>query len=139
MRQILLTFVAAAALHSVGAFTVSRMPNHIIRSKKTGLHMSDYESQILAAQPTIEEWLDVADPGLKKATLAMFRSVKEIAYKIRTASCDKMSCFNDFGKRRRNFRLVFLVVHAIVIYFSDHNLICAGARAVHILITSFFR
>jgi hypothetical protein len=61
--------------------------------------MSEYQSQVLAAQPTIEEWLDVAEPGLKKATLAMFRSVKEIAYKIRTASCDKMSCFNDFGKR----------------------------------------
>ena len=60
--------------------------------------MCDYQTQVLAAQPTIEEWLDVADPGLKKATLAMFRSVKEIAYKIRTASCDKMSCFNDFGK-----------------------------------------
>jgi hypothetical protein len=70
------------------------------RSQKTALSMCDYQTQVLAAQPTIEEWLDVADPGLKKATLAMFRSVKEIAYKIRTASCDKMSCFNDFGKRK---------------------------------------
>jgi len=52
----------------------------------------------LAAQPTVEEWLDVCDPGLKKATMAMFRACKEIAYKIRTASCDKMACFNDFGK-----------------------------------------
>ena len=48
--------------------------------------MSDYASQVLAAQPTIEEWLDVAEPGLKKAVLAMFRSVKEISYKIRTTS-----------------------------------------------------
>lgn len=68
------------------------------RLQKSTLSMCDYQTQVLAAQPTIEEWLDVADPGLKKATLAMFRSVKEIAYKIRTASCDKMSCFNDFGK-----------------------------------------
>ena len=67
------------------------------RLQTTNLQMSDYQSQVLAAQPTIEEWLDVAEPGLKKATLAMFRSVKEIAYKIRTASCDKMSCFNDYG------------------------------------------
>jgi sedoheptulose-bisphosphatase len=52
---------------------------------------------VLAATPTIEEWLDVAEPGLKKATLGMFRACKEIAYKIRTASCDKMACFNDFG------------------------------------------
>jgi len=51
----------------------------------------------LAAQPTAEEWLDVCEPGLKKATLAMFRACKEIAYKIRTASCDKTQCFNEFG------------------------------------------
>lgn len=57
------------------------------------------QSQVLAAQPTAEEWLDVVDPGLKKATLAMFRACKEIAYKIRTASCDKMACFNEFGKK----------------------------------------
>lgn len=57
--------------------------------------MSD--SLVLGAMPTIEEWLDVADPKLKKATIGMFRACKEIAYKVRTASCDKMSCFNDFG------------------------------------------
>jgi sedoheptulose-bisphosphatase len=51
----------------------------------------------LGAIPTIEEWLEVCEPGLKKATLAMFRACKEIAYKIRTASCDKMACFNEFG------------------------------------------
>ena len=99
MREIFSSLLVMAALLSVAAFSVSRMPSHIVRSKKMGLHMADYESQVLAAQPTIEEWLDVADPGLRRATLAMFRSVKEIAYKIRTASCDKMSCFNDFGNR----------------------------------------
>lgn len=51
----------------------------------------------LSAQPTAEEWLSVCEPGLKKATMAMFRACKEIAYKIRTASCDKMACFNEFG------------------------------------------
>eukprot|EP00595_Chromulina_sp_UTEXLB2642_P003435 CAMPEP_0196761382 /NCGR_PEP_ID=MMETSP1095-20130614/599_1 /TAXON_ID=96789 ORGANISM="Chromulina nebulosa, Strain UTEXLB2642" /NCGR_SAMPLE_ID=MMETSP1095 /ASSEMBLY_ACC=CAM_ASM_000446 /LENGTH=315 /DNA_ID=CAMNT_0042110851 /DNA_START=206 /DNA_END=1153 /DNA_ORIENTATION=- len=56
--------------------------------------MSD---QVLAATPTIEEWLGVVDPELKKSIMAMFRAVKEIAYKIRTASCDKMACFNEFG------------------------------------------
>lgn len=54
-------------------------------------------SQVQAAQPTIEEWLDIAEPKLKKATLAMFNACKEIAYKVRTASCDKMACFNEFG------------------------------------------
>lgn len=29
--------------------------------------------------------------------MALFNSCKEIAYKIRTASCDKMACFNEFG------------------------------------------
>ena len=47
--------------------------------------------------PTADEWLLICEPGLRKATMAMFRSVKEIAYKIRTASCDKMACFNEFG------------------------------------------
>lgn len=29
--------------------------------------------------------------------LGLFAACKEIAYKIRTASCDKMACFNEFG------------------------------------------
>jgi len=57
----------------------------------------DVESLNLAANPTIEDWLEMVDPGLRKATLGMFRACKEIAYKIRTASCDKMACFNEFG------------------------------------------
>jgi len=57
-------------------------------------------SQVIGAQPTAEEWLSVCEPGLKRATLAMFRAVKEIAYKIRTASCDKMQCFNEFGEEQ---------------------------------------
>ena len=61
----------------------------------SALRMSD--SQVLSAQPTIEEWLAVAEPGLKKTVMGMFRACKEIAYKIRTASCDKMACFNEFG------------------------------------------
>ena len=36
----------------------------------------------LAALPTVEEWLDVCDPQLKKVTTAMFRAVKEISYKV---------------------------------------------------------
>ena len=60
--------------------------NRAPRIQCSSLQMSDYASQVLAAQPTIEEWLDVAEPGLKKAVLAMFRSVKEISYKIRSSS-----------------------------------------------------
>lgn len=54
-------------------------------------------SQVIAAQPTVEDWLAVCEPGLQKAIKAMFSACKEIAYKIRTASCDKMACFNEFG------------------------------------------
>eukprot|EP00599_Poterioochromonas_sp_BG-1_P005057 CAMPEP_0173147844 /NCGR_PEP_ID=MMETSP1105-20130129/9368_1 /TAXON_ID=2985 /ORGANISM="Ochromonas sp., Strain BG-1" /LENGTH=361 /DNA_ID=CAMNT_0014062389 /DNA_START=161 /DNA_END=1246 /DNA_ORIENTATION=- len=53
--------------------------------------------QNLQALPVIEEYLAQTEPGLKKAMLGMFRACKEIAYKIRTASCDRMACFNDFG------------------------------------------
>lgn len=49
-------------------------------------------------QQTIEMWLmDNADPKLAKAMMGLFSACKEIAYKIRTASCDKMACFNEFG------------------------------------------
>lgn len=63
------------------------------RAQCSTLQMSDFASQVLAAQPTIEEWLDVAEPGLKRATLAMFRSVKEVSYKMRTASFGTYSQF----------------------------------------------
>jgi hypothetical protein len=68
----------------VSAFHPSSMVAR--RSRSSSLQMSDFATQVLAAQPTIEEWLDVAEPGLKKATLAMFRSVKEVSYKMRTAA-----------------------------------------------------
>jgi len=55
------------------------------------------KDQVKAAQPLVEEWLDTVEPKLKKVTLAMFQACKEIAYKIRTASCDSMACFNEFG------------------------------------------
>ena len=66
------------------------------RTQRTEVNM--VASQVKAAQPTIEEWLDIIEPGLRKATLGMFAACKEIAYKIRTASCDKMACFNEFGE-----------------------------------------
>lgn len=61
------------------------------------IQMATIDSLDLSAQPVAEEWLSVCEPGLRKATLGMFRACKEIAYKIRTASCDKMACFNEFG------------------------------------------
>lgn len=60
--------------------------------------MSMAETTGFGSNPTIESWLlDNADVKLNKATMALFDSCKEIAYKVRTASCDKMACFNEFG------------------------------------------
>jgi hypothetical protein len=52
-------------------------------------------SQVTVAMPTPEEWLEICEPGLRKATLGMFRAVKEIAHKIRTVTCDKMTCHSS--------------------------------------------
>lgn len=80
------------------------------RSQCSSLQMSEFASQVLAAQPTIEEWLDVAEPGLKKAVLAMFRSVKEVSYKMRTAS---------FGTTSLNHALFFVAKRG---FFDDSAL-----------------
>ena len=69
--------------------------SRLVRNVRSNINM--VQSQVSTAQPTIEEWLDIIEPGLRKATLGMFAACKEIAYKIRTASCDKMACFNEFG------------------------------------------
>ena len=139
MRETFSTLLVAAVLLSVSAFSVSRMSSRIVRSRNMGLYMADYESQVLAAQPTIEEWLDVADPGLRRATLAMFRSVKEIAYKIRTASCDKMSCFNDFGNKCSRVQLHRNFSRAAVNFHSADGSIPANPRATNIWKHSVFR
>ena len=46
----------------------------------------------LAALPTVEEWLDVCDPQLKKVTTAMFRAVKEISYKVCETDTTQILC-----------------------------------------------
>jgi hypothetical protein len=100
--------IAATSILSLEAFSTSIFSNYrsyAARSFKPSKLQVQHKLQPLnmaisldlAAQPTIEEWIDVCEPGLKKSVLAMFRACKEIAYKIRTASCDKMACFNDFG------------------------------------------
>ena len=87
----MLAFSLVVLLGSVGAFN----PLRTAINRKTSLNVA--ADQVLAANPTIEDWLEVAEPGLRKVCLAMFRACKEVAYKIRTASCDKMACFNEFG------------------------------------------
>lgn len=47
---------------------------------------------------TIEDWLyqqaQACAPDVRVTMLSMFRACREISLKIRTATCDKLSCFN---------------------------------------------
>lgn len=52
---------------------------------------------MIATGEPLEDWLYRVEKDLGKCTRAIFAACKEVAYKIRTASCDKMACFNDFG------------------------------------------
>ncbi|GJD07564.1 Sedoheptulose-1,7-bisphosphatase, chloroplastic [Galdieria sulphuraria] len=47
----------------------------------------------------LDHWLleQNVDKKLTRCVSAVFDACKEIAYKIRTASCNKIACFNDFG------------------------------------------
>eukprot|EP01031_Cornospumella_fuschlensis_P025085 gene25085-30299_t len=49
----------------------------------------------LSATLTVEEWLQPYNPDVLDRTLNLLKSCKEISLKVRTASCDKLSCFND--------------------------------------------
>jgi len=93
---VLVSIIAYSSIYYVHSFKLSSTStiNRLVGYRSTLLSMSD---QVLAGQSTIEDWTALCEPGLRKATLGMFRACKEIAYKIRTASCDKMACFNEFG------------------------------------------
>lgn len=60
--------VVVVAVSVVSAF-VTQPSLKAFTTKKSSLMMSD---QVLAAQPTIEEWLYVCDPGLRKATMGKY-------------------------------------------------------------------
>lgn len=55
------------------------------------------EVRMIATGESLEDWLVRVEGDLGKCTRGIFAACKEVAYKIRTASCDKMACFNDFG------------------------------------------
>ena len=50
----------------------------MVHANSAALRMT--ASQVVTIQPTAEEWLEIAEPGVKKATLAMFRGVHHIPY-----------------------------------------------------------
>ena len=75
MNVLVFLMVIGAACAFVGPRTM----------RKSSILMSQLESTDslnLAALPTIEEWMGVVNPDLRKTTIAMFRAVKEISYKV---------------------------------------------------------
>jgi len=48
---------------------------------------------------TLDQWMTAQNisPSLQSTLTALFAACKEIGYKVRTASCNKISCFNQFG------------------------------------------
>lgn len=68
-----------------------------LRTARLSTHSRGNTVNMVATGEPLEDWLHRVDRNLGKCTRGIFSACKEIAYKIRTASCDKMSCFNDFG------------------------------------------
>lgn len=68
----------------------ARLPSSASGNGAAGVRM-------IATGEPLEDWLSRVDKDLGKCTRGIFSACKEVAYKIRTASCDKMACFNDFG------------------------------------------
>eukprot|EP00752_Nemacystus_decipiens_P007732 g6913.t1 len=87
---------SVAAPQAASAFMSRRVAGAPVAASGA-LTMSSADSMNDAQQPTLEQWLTFAEPKLQSTMIAMFAACKEIAYKIRTASCDKMACFNEFG------------------------------------------
>ena len=96
----------------VSAVTTSKTTTNVCSSQSTFLgvrpvttarlaHVTTNKGRttpkMIATGEPLEDWLVRVEKDLGKCTRGVFSACKEIAYKIRTASCDKMSCFNDFG------------------------------------------
>ena len=118
--SLLTLFVGLSALAlSAQAF---RMNSGFGLTKRTSnaLHMSTpggTVSQVTGAMPNANEYLEILEPGLKKATLGMFQAVKEIAYKIRTVQCDKYTCY----VQERGEMVSMLVLHSFcLLYLRTH-------------------
>lgn len=73
------------ALHPSFSF---RCNSRIWRPKSSLWAVTDTDTTF----STIEDLLEDVDEGLKETTIAIFRSCKEIAYKIRTCTCEEKEC-----------------------------------------------
>ncbi len=95
-------FVPAAVVGATSAFkgaSVCRRNGVTARRNASSARVSAPRATptMIATGEPLERWLSRVDKDLGACTSGIFDACKEIAYKIRTASCDKMSCFNDFG------------------------------------------
>lgn len=96
-------FVTSPIIGSTSAFTgtsVCARKNGVsaaVRSARVTTTSPRATPRMIATGEPLERWLSRVDKDLGLCTSGIFDACKEIAYKIRTASCDKMSCFNDFG------------------------------------------
>jgi len=93
MQAIIKASILGLSLSGAIAFVVPSQN----RATNFKLHAEISTSQVEQNQPTIEQWISFSEPKLQATMLGMFAACKEIAYKVRTASCDKMACFNEFG------------------------------------------
>ena len=78
LRVIVLAALAISCSAFIGS-RVSPMRSNVNLQMSTQSATDDLN---LAALPTIEEWMGVCNPELMKTTMAMFKSVKEISYKV---------------------------------------------------------
>mmetsp|Transcript_0 Transcript_0/g.1 ORF Transcript_0/g.1 Transcript_0/m.1 type:complete len:370 (+) Transcript_0:70-1179(+) len=87
-----------AQVSSLSTSTFVARKSTVARKASNAASASD-KITMLQIGTTLEDWLynNKIEHKLGKTTRAIFTACKEIAYKIRTASCDKMACFNDFG------------------------------------------
>lgn len=96
-------FIAAPAstLHATRAFNgASLTRTHrpaSVRAAPGSARLPRQVPRMIATGEPLEDWLSRVEKDLGACTRGIFSACKEIAYKIRTASCDKMACFNDFG------------------------------------------
>lgn len=86
----------AAPLKS-STFVTNAMHSRARLMPQGGVARRSHRVSMVATGEPLEDWLHRVEGDLGKCTRGVFAACKEIAYKIRTASCDKIACFNDFG------------------------------------------
>ncbi|KAJ8901945.1 hypothetical protein NDN08_004147 [Rhodosorus marinus] len=97
-------FVNGVSSVRIGSSTASSFCGNVGRvavrsSIKVAAPKRRFTTVMAASGAALEDWLmnNEVKSELSTTIRAMFAACKEISYKVRTASCDKVACFNDFG------------------------------------------